>query len=142
MSTKAIIDPIPIPSPPFCGFGVQLQNIRRGKGITQREAASRIGMDYGYWSKLENNRFDSLPTARTIEKIAKALDCTEEELDSLLLAAGRKCPHSDEEIEAMRNLREVCGMYCERLPLEVRDALHEIPEVKKTHRCGLTKTIL
>ncbi len=32
-----------MPSPPFCGFGVQLQNIRRSKGITQREAAIILG---------------------------------------------------------------------------------------------------
>lgn len=125
MNTNTIIDPPKMPEPPFCGFGVQLQNIRRSKGMTQREAALKIGMDFGYWSKLENNRFDSLPTAHTIEKIAIALGCTEEELDSLLLAAGRKCPHSDDEIEALRNLREVCGMYYESLPKEVRDALQD-----------------
>lgn len=31
---------------------------------------------------------------------------------------------------------EVCGMYCEQLPIEVREALHKVPGVKKWHRCG------
>jgi hypothetical protein len=37
------------------------------------------------------------------------------------------------EVRALRELREVAGMYCERLPHEVREALHAIPEVEKHH---------
>lgn len=43
------------------------------------------------------------------------------------------------ELRALRNLREVCGSYCERLPVEVREALHAIPEIEKTHQCKLTE---
>lgn len=41
------------------------------------------------------------------------------------------------ELRALQELREVCGMYCERLPVEVREALHAVPEIGKTHRCNL-----
>jgi hypothetical protein len=39
-----------------------------------------------------------------------------------------------DELRALRELREVCGMYCERLPVEIREALHAIPEIEKTHK--------
>ena len=46
-------------------------------------------MDFSYFSRLENDRFDSRPTRETVEKIADALDCTPEETAELLSAAGR-----------------------------------------------------
>jgi transcriptional regulator with XRE-family HTH domain len=70
-------------------FGKTLQRIRRDKGVTQREVASEIEMDYSYFSRLENDRFDSQPTRETIEKIAGALKCTNEERGELLAEAGR-----------------------------------------------------
>jgi transcriptional regulator with XRE-family HTH domain len=76
-------------------FGKTLQRIRRSKGVTQRDVASKIDMDYSYFSRLENDRFDSKPTRETIDKIAEALGCTEDERGELLSAAGR----IDEELE-------------------------------------------
>jgi transcriptional regulator with XRE-family HTH domain len=70
-------------------FGKTLQKIRRDKNMTQRDVANDIPMDYSYYSKLENDRFDSNPTRETIEKIAKALNCTDEEKNDLLASAGR-----------------------------------------------------
>lgn len=76
-------------------FGKTLQRIRRAKGVTQRDVAQKIEMDYSYFSRLENDRFDSKPTRETIDKIAEALECTEDERGDLLSAAGR----IDEELE-------------------------------------------
>lgn len=76
-------------------FGKTLERIRRAKKVTQREIANRIGMDFSYFSRLENDRFDSKPTRETIDKIAKALDCADDERSELLAAAGR----IDEELE-------------------------------------------
>ncbi len=76
-------------------FGKTLQRIRRTKGKTQRDVAQKIEMDYSYFSRLENDRFDSKPTRDTIDKIAEALECTEEERQELLSSAGR----IDEELE-------------------------------------------
>lgn len=70
-------------------FGKTLQRFRRSKGVTQRQIATKIGMDFSYFSRLENDRFDSNPTRETIEKIADGLMCTEEERSELLAAAGR-----------------------------------------------------
>ena len=57
--------------------------------MTQREVAGEIGMDFSYFSRLENDRFDSKPTRETVEKIADALKCTQEEKSELLNKAGR-----------------------------------------------------
>lgn len=76
-------------------FGKTLQRIRRAKGKTQRDVAQKIEMDYSYFSRLENDRFDSKPTRETVDKIAEALECTEEERGELLSGAGR----IDEELE-------------------------------------------
>lgn len=57
--------------------------------MTQREVAKEIDMDFSYFSRLENDRFDSNPTRDTIDKIADALNCSEEERSELLTAAGR-----------------------------------------------------
>ena len=70
-------------------FGKVLQRIRREKGFTQRGVADLIEMDYGYFSRLENDRFESNPTRETIDKIAEAMKCSDEERGELLAAAGR-----------------------------------------------------
>lgn len=70
-------------------FGQTLQKIRRVKGKTQRDVADAIGMDYGYYSRIENDRFEYKPSRETIEKIILALDCDELEKAELLAAAGR-----------------------------------------------------
>jgi HTH-type transcriptional regulator, competence development regulator len=76
-------------------FGAVLQRVRRLKGKKQRDVARDIGMDFSYFSRLENDRFDSKPTRETVERIADALGCTPDERSELLAAAGR----IDEEIE-------------------------------------------
>jgi transcriptional regulator with XRE-family HTH domain len=84
----------------FMTFGKTLQKIRRKKEMSQREIAKKINMDFSYFSKLENDRFESKPTRETIEKIAQALNCTEEEKNELLAAAGRM----NEEVEQVARL--------------------------------------
>jgi len=78
-------------------FGQTLQKIRRAKGKTQRDVAGLIGMDYGYFSRIENDRFDYKPSRETIIKIIEKLECNEEEQAELLTAAGR----IDKEMEEM-----------------------------------------
>lgn len=70
-------------------FGQILQKIRRAKGKTQRDVAGLIGMDYGYFSRIENDKFDYKPSRETIEKIIEKLDCDDSERAELLAAAGR-----------------------------------------------------
>lgn len=68
-------------------FGKILREKRRISGISQRKLAEKVGVDFSYISKLENGRIPP-PSAETILKISKVLDCASEEL----LAAAKKMP--------------------------------------------------
>ena len=81
-------------------FGKTLQRIRREKRVTQSALAEAIGMDPGYLSRLENDKFDYKPSRETVEKISKELECTQAEYAELLAEAGR----IDREVEKVAHL--------------------------------------
>jgi len=60
-------------------FGTKLQSLRRAKGLTQRQLAQRVGVDFSYISKVENDRLPP-PAADTIEKICHELGVRHDEL--------------------------------------------------------------
>jgi len=60
-------------------FGTLLRDLRRLKNISQRELAEKVGVDFSYISKLENDRLPP-PAAETIVKIANVLGVPTEEL--------------------------------------------------------------
>lgn len=68
-------------------FGTLLKEKRREAGVTQRELAKSIGVDFSYISKLENDRLPP-PAAETIVAIAETLKVASEEL----LAEAGKLP--------------------------------------------------
>lgn len=105
-------------------FGKTLQKIRRSKEITQRDVAKAIGMDFSYFSKLENDRFDSKPTRETIDKIADALTCTFEERNELLASAGRVT----QEIEQAARIANENPQMRQPLGKLFRAAIHLSPE--------------
>ena len=51
---------------------VNLSNIRKRLRYTQREVAKMVGLHPNYYAKVE--RGDSVPSLKTLSKIAKALD--------------------------------------------------------------------
>lgn len=63
-------------------FGQALREIRRSKDVSQRELAKRVGVDFSYISKIENDRLPP-PAADTIVKICSALEVPVEELLAL-----------------------------------------------------------
>ena len=73
-------------------FGQTLKEIRRNKGLTQRQLATAVGVDFSYVSKVENDRMPP-PAADTIVKICKALDIPPDEF----LAMTGKMPTSIKE---------------------------------------------
>ena len=73
-------------------FGQYLRGKRREAGISQRELASRISLDYSYISKLENDRLPP-PSAKTVVSIAEALSTSRDEF----LARVGKIPSDVEE---------------------------------------------
>ncbi len=67
-------------------LGALIKNARKKQGFSQRKLAEKIGMDFTYISKLENNRVLYPPSETAIRAIAQTLDLNEEEL---IFLAGR-----------------------------------------------------
>ena len=63
-------------------FGEALRTLRREAGISQRELAGRVGVDFSYISKLENDHLPA-PAADTVIKLCIALNVAPERLLSL-----------------------------------------------------------
>jgi transcriptional regulator with XRE-family HTH domain len=63
-------------------FGEALREKRRDAGISQRELADKIGVDFSYISKVENGRLPP-PAADTVVKICRVLGTKPEELLAL-----------------------------------------------------------
>jgi len=49
---------------------VRITQLRKGRGWTKRDLATRAGISYGYLWRLEDGRQD--PTLTVLEKLAKA----------------------------------------------------------------------
>lgn len=60
-------------------FGKILRELRRSKGVSQRELAAKVGVDFSYISKLENDRLPP-PAADTIMRICEVLTIPTDEL--------------------------------------------------------------
>ncbi len=67
-------------------IGQRIREIRKSRNLTQRELADRVGINFTYLSRVENDRLDDEQTPReeTLQRIAKALNSDPDEL--LLLA--------------------------------------------------------
>ena len=67
-------------------IGQRIREIRKSRNLTQRELADRVGINFTYLSRVENDRLDDEQTPReeTLQRIAKALRTDPDEL--LLLA--------------------------------------------------------
>lgn len=108
-------------------FGKTLKRIREAKGLPQREAARRIDMDHARFSRLENDRTGFNPTRETVEKIAQALEASEEERGELLAAAGRL----DQEIESMARLASKRPAIAKLFRIIIRLSQDQIEELLK-----------
>lgn len=114
-------------------FGQILQRIRRAKGKTQRDVASLIGMDFGYFSRIENDKFDYKPSRETIEKIIEKLECDGDEKAELLAAAGRIDREMEELAIKAVERPELRALF--RAVVETpRDEIAELSELIHQHR--------
>lgn len=66
-------------------FGQLLKELRRSKGVSQRELAADVEVDFSYISKLENDRLPP-PAADTIIRICDVLEAPP---DQLLAVTGK-----------------------------------------------------
>jgi len=63
-------------------YGKLLKELRRQKGVAQRDLAASVGVDFSYISKIENDRLQP-PSADTTIKICESLGVPSEVLLSL-----------------------------------------------------------
>ena len=75
-------------------FGALLRERRRMANISQRDLATRAGLDFSYISKLENDRLPA-PAADTIVTLCRILGTPPQEL---LAASGKLPQHTHETV--------------------------------------------
>jgi transcriptional regulator with XRE-family HTH domain len=77
---------------PAMTFGERIRQLRKAKNLNQSELADKVGINFTYLSKIENDNVASseFPSEETIKKLAKALGA---DADDLLLMA-KKVPDS------------------------------------------------
>ncbi|HEY82603.1 MAG TPA: helix-turn-helix domain-containing protein [Dehalococcoidia bacterium] len=66
-------------------FGQRLKELRTRAGLTQRELAEKVGVDFSYLSKLENGVLPP-PSEKTLLRLAEVLNADK---DELFILAGR-----------------------------------------------------
>lgn len=64
-------------------LGGKIRELRKGTGMSQRDLAVQVGIDFTYLSKIENGRIEP-PSEDVIRRIAGKLDTSADEL--ILLA--------------------------------------------------------
>jgi transcriptional regulator with XRE-family HTH domain len=64
-------------------LGPFIKELRRQRHLTQRQLAEKIGVDFSYLSKIENDRLEHTPSLKTLQDLAKALEVDELELMEL-----------------------------------------------------------
>jgi len=69
-------------------FGEKVRELRKGKGLTLRALAGKVGVGFTYLSRVETGRltFGNYPSGTLICKLAEVL---EEDADELLIAAEK-----------------------------------------------------
>lgn len=69
-------------------FGQKIRELRKAKSMGQRAVAAKVGINFTYLSKIENDKVDfaAFPSEETIRKLAKVLDA---DVDQLLLMAEK-----------------------------------------------------
>jgi transcriptional regulator with XRE-family HTH domain len=86
-------------------FGERLRELRKAKGLNQKELADKVGIDFTYLSKLENGRRFS-PKEKIILALAKVLEADSDEL----LVLAKRMPRDLAErvdLETIRMLRSL-----------------------------------
>ena len=77
-------------------FGDRLRQVRKERGLTLRQLAEQVGVDFTYLSKIENGRVGYTPGVETIRALAQIL-----RVDSIeFLTLANKLPKELEPLNA------------------------------------------
>jgi HTH-type transcriptional regulator, competence development regulator len=105
-------------------FGSRLRVARKRAGLTQRQLAEKVGIDFTYLSKFENDQPGQSPGEGIIRKLAEHLNEDPEEL----LALAGKVPVDDlrdragKDVAFARFLRTLPGLSEDELKKVMRNA--------------------
>jgi HTH-type transcriptional regulator, competence development regulator len=61
-------------------LGSRIRELRKAIGLTQRQLADVVGIDFTYLSKIENNMLPYSPSTKTLKNLARELKVDELEL--------------------------------------------------------------
>lgn len=89
-------------------FGKLIWQARRKKGWSQRELAAKVGVDYTYLSKLENDHVE--PSEEVIRELAHHLELNAEEL---MYLAGKMTQRDEEALKELvkANYKEMAALF-------------------------------
>lgn len=104
-------------------FGEELKQLRTSKRITQRVLAERIGVDFSYISKMENDKLVHSPSENIIRQIAEVLETNADDL----IVLANKVPKQMQENIVSDDL--------------VVDFLRVAPKMNHQHRTALREII-
>jgi len=118
-------------------LGRNLQDLRRGRSMSQQQMAKLAGLPRATWANLESGTAN--PTLQVIAKVAAALQVSFEELVSAPKATGRRYAKEDLKTRmrgpvAMRSLLPdpLPGLTLERLELPPRSGMTGVPHTPGT----------
>ncbi len=87
-------------------FGSEIRRLRAEQKLSLRELAARVGIDFSYLSKIENDR-GLPPSEETIRRLAQELHG---DPDELVLLAG-KIPEGLEEYLLAQPQKQIASLY-------------------------------
>lgn len=106
-------------------FGALLKNLREKNGVSQSKLAERADFDHSYVSRLESGA--RMPTREAVDRLGEALRLEQQQLDSLLAAAG----FLPRDVSSLLSNEPVIGevldfLQDEDVPSEFRDNMRQV----------------
>jgi len=111
-------------------FGERIRELRRAKGLTLREVAERVAIDFTYLSKMETGKLLYTPSPEAIRRLASVL-----ESDALeLLRLADKLPPELDLVSRTPAARRFIARACDLAAPEDWEVLLDILEQRHTER--------
>jgi transcriptional regulator with XRE-family HTH domain len=120
-------------------FGKRLKELRLQQGLTLRELARRVKLDFTYLSKIENDKIEYTPSANKIRVIAKALNADEIELLKLANKVPPELEAIADNVSAITFLRRAKNLTSPEDWKDLLDFLDQKYSAKQKGKKGDTK---
>ena len=106
-------------------FGALLKSLREKRNVSQSKLAERAEFDHSYVSRLESGA--RMPTREAVDRLGEAMELPQQQLDSLLAAAG----FLPRDVSSLLSSEPVIGevldlLRDETVPAEYRDNMRQV----------------